>query len=119
MGYNRLFLRDLTDRHLTWLTEVVRYAPNTTLEEWLTDIQKGALWLYDLEIGVIGIRWRQENVIVELIAGDGLIAHKDEIMDWLKREAEGRPIDMWTRRKGGEAIAGALGFRPYVIWMRF
>lgn len=118
MGYTRLFLHDLTDAHLTQLMDVIGFAVDTTLENWLGDIREGDVEVYDLGDGIIGLRPGDKKLVVEFISGDGLVKRGPEIVAWLRERAWNRDVEMWTPRGGMVKVAEACGFRPLATWMR-
>lgn len=112
---NRLFLADLTDRHLTLLSSVAD-SGGVDPEAWFKDIHTGELQLWEINKGLVGFYVGAKVVLVELLVGRDTVKHHQEIMELLK--SFGKPVEAIVYPPGLQRLMGRLGFQEVAKHMR-
>ena len=119
MGIERLFLAQIEEQHLLLLNKAVAYSVDASVEQWLRWVANGAMGLFDLYgKGLMGLRPLPQLMCVEFLVGKDLRPHARGILDFVKGEAEGHPVETFVTRRGLVRFYEGLGFRPLATWMR-
>lgn len=103
-----------------WLLE----AADTSLDSadisvYTSGLVSGALGVWCLwDSGIIGLSRTTKVLYVEFLVGKDLTEHRDEILVWLKKTAEGRRIEALPSRPGMIRRLEQMGFKPVSTLMR-
>ena len=120
MHTQRLFLQDLTPRHLTWLLKAVKWCHDVTIDDWLQGLQEGIIAFYEIEgKGMIGLGRRPECIFVEFLVGENLRPLTEDIVSWLDTVRGTKPLEMMVTRPALIRYYERLGFQPLAMWMRY
>lgn len=116
----RLFLADLSPKHLTMLQRGVEWCHDCTVEKWLEDINSGLLALFEVEeVALIGLRKLTDRVWIELLVGRGIKKYGPEALEWVCSLHPGLPVELGASRDGLlRYYQRTLGFRPVNVIMR-
>jgi hypothetical protein len=119
MTHKRLFLQDITDEHLTHLHRAaIVSADGKTARDWIKEIADGELALYEVPGGIIGLKKEPKQVFVELLAGNMMAQHRQDILASVKELANGRPVEGFVVNPRAAKVYQRLGFKPVGTFMR-
>jgi hypothetical protein len=119
MTHRRLFLKDITDEHLTHLHRAAIIAPDgKTAKDWIEEIGNGNLALFEVPGGIIGLKIRRGHAWVELLAGKDMKPHAKELVDTVRTLAGDREIEGFVVNPAVLRVYKSLGFEPVGTFVR-
>lgn len=118
VGQRRVFLRDVTDQHLTWVKKALDYAVEAKLENWLLDWAEGRLEVYEVHNGLVGFKGNEKEIYVEFLSGTHMWDYAEVVFEQVKGLAQGREINAFVTRPGLVKLYKKLGFRALGTSMR-
>lgn len=112
----RLRLEEFEDRHLALLQIALEASFDVELDEWLEAIANGKLEAWEVPNGLLGFS-RGDRIFVWFLAGKRVPAQL--VLDWLKDEAGGKPIDGLVADQRLVRLYRRLGFRALATYVRY
>lgn len=118
MTHKRIFLQDLTDRHLLLILDALQYSPWDSAEDYMQQIAEGKMELYEIGEGLVAFRLGEKQAEVVFVVGPGLIERKEEVVAAAREFARGLPVEAFLVHAGMVRLASKMGFKPVGAYMR-
>jgi hypothetical protein len=117
MTHKRLFLKDITDEHLTHMHRAAIVTPDgKTAQDWVREIAEGDLALFEIPNGIIGLKFQRKQVFIELFAGKRLVP--SEVLAAVRELAKGKAVEGFVVDPKAVKVYERYGFKPVGTYMR-